>query len=421
VQRLIRVEGSVREVTGEAIRIRAPHVGQGQLVWLEPLRGQRLEGRVVSVHGCDAWVLPYATTEGLHAGARVVVHDQPPGVVCSDQLLGRVLDGRGRPMDGGPAVRGTRRAIDRPPPPPLARRPVQQPFWCGVRAVDGLLTWGEGQRIGLFAGAGLGKTRLLLQLARQARPDVVVCGLVGERSREAREFVAQLAPERKARTVVVIATADTPAVLRRDAAGVATTVAEWFCEKGARVLLMLDSLTRVARAQRELGLARGEAPTRQGYPPSVFAELPRLVERAGPGARGSITAVYTVLVAGDDLEDPVADEVRGLLDGHVLLDRALAERGHYPAIDVVGSVSRVMDALVSAGQLRAARRVRTLWAAVRQSEELIRLGAYSAGADPELDEAVAKRDALAGFLRQNDDEPAPSPEALRAALEQLAC
>jgi type III secretion protein N (ATPase) len=297
---------------------------------------------------------------------------------------------------------------------------VAEPLPFGLRALDGLLTAGRGQRLGLFAGAGVGKSMLLGQLARGARADLSVICLVGERGREVGEFLEEsLGADGLRRSVVVVATSDQPALVRLRAASVATAIAEWFAEQGGEVLLLLDSLTRFARAQREVGLAAGEPPTRQGYPASVFQALPRLLERAGNRARGGISAVYTVLVAGGDLDEPIADEARSLLDGHVVLDRRLAEQGRFPAIDPLASVSRVMPRVATAPHRAAAARVRALLAALEQGRELVRLGAYQAGSDPVLDRALERREQLEAFLRQPAGPPEPLQETL-AALEALA-
>jgi type III secretion protein N (ATPase) len=332
-----------------------------------------------------------------------------------------VLDGLGRPIDGRPPPAGlVPWRVDRPAPGPLERPPVRVPLPLGVRAIDALLTAGEGQRLGLFAGSGVGKSTLLGQIARGCAADVVVVGLVGERGREVRDFLdGALGAEGRARSVVVAATSDAPALVRRQAALVATALAEWFAEVGGkRVLLLLDSVTRFARAQREVGLAAGEPPARQGYPPSVFAELPRLLERAGQRPRGAITAIYTVLVAGGDLDEPIADEVRGILDGHVVLDRRLAERGHYPAIDILQSVSRVMPAVVTPAHGALARRARALLAAWERQRDAIALGAYAAGSDPEVDRALTAIGPLEEFLRQGPGEVEAAPDALRR-LERI--
>jgi type III secretion protein N (ATPase) len=313
-----------------------------------------------------------------------------------------VIDGLGRPLDGGDAPRGVAVAVDRDPPSALARRPVSAPIATGVRVIDGVTTLGEGQRVGLFAGSGVGKSTLLGAIARGTDADVVVVALVGERGREVGEFLEHsLGEEGRKKSVVVVATSDVAALERLRAAQVATAYAEYFRDEGAKVMLLVDSVTRFARAQREVGLAAGEPPARRGYPPSVFAMLPRLLERSGQGERGSITAIYTVLVEGGDMDEPIADEVRGVLDGHVVLDRALAARGRYPAVDVTGSLSRVMDAIVRAEHREAARKLRALVAAYEAKRDLVTLGAYAKGTDKELDEALAKLPRIEAFLRQD--------------------
>jgi type III secretion protein N (ATPase) len=300
----------------------------------------------------------------------------------------------------------------------LTRRRVNRPLPLGIRAIDGLLTVGEGQRLGVFAGSGVGKSTLMGQIARQTEADVNVIALCGERGREVAEFLdTTLGPEGRARSVVVCATSDAPSLVRLRSAFVATAIAEWFRAQGRRVLFMLDSLTRVARAQREVGLAAGEPPARQGYPPSVFALLPRLLERTGTDDRGSITALYTVLVAGGDMEEPIADEVRGILDGHVVLSRELASRGHFPAIDVLPSLSRLMSTVADAPHRAAAERLRGWLAAYERHRDLIVLGAYQRGSDPGTDAAIERLDATTAFLRQNLDEAAPFAETTRRLLD----
>ncbi len=311
--------------------------------------------------------------------------------------------------------------MDRPSPAPLARRRIERPLPLGVRAVDGLATVGEGQRIGLFAGSGVGKSTLLGHIARGTRAELSVICLVGERGREVREFVEDaLGPEGLARSVVVAATSDAPALVRLKAAHVATAVAEWFAERGRNVLFMLDSLTRYARAQREVGLAAGEAPARHGHPPSVFAALPRLLERTGCRARGSITALYTVLVAGGDLEEPIADEVRSLLDGHVVLDRRIAEQGRFPAIDPLASLSRCMPAIAGERHRAAAGRLRTLLAAHERHRDLIAVGAYRRGSDAETDAALDRLPAIEAFLAQDPREVEPLERTLARLAEVVS-
>ncbi|MDB4928587.1 MAG: Flagellum-specific synthase FliI, partial [Myxococcaceae bacterium] len=362
-------------------------------------------------------LLPLGHARGLGAGDRVRRTGAALTVACGGGLRGRVLDGLGEPIDGAGAVAGetTARGVDADPPDALTRRRVREVLPLGVRVIDGLLTVAAGQRVGLFAGSGVGKSALLGQVVRRASADVVVVALVGERGREVREFWEDHVGDAQRRAVLVVATSDEPALVRLRAAFTATTVAEHFRDAGARVLLVMDSLTRVARAQREVGLAAGEPGVRRGLPPSVFALLPRLLERAGPGAgAGTITALYTVLVEGGDLDEPIADEVRGLLDGHVVLDRAIAARGRYPAVDVLASASRVMDAVVDEGHRAAAQRVRALLAAYEQRRDLIALGAYRAGTEATTDEAVARLPALEAFLRQGRGEVAGWEETVAA-------
>jgi ATP synthase in type III secretion protein N len=307
--------------------------------------------------------------------------------------------------------------VDRSAPDPLLRQRIRRPLALGVRTIDALLTVGEGQRVGLFAGAGAGKSLLLGQIARTTDADVNVIVLVGERGREVAEFLEDaLGAEGRARSVVVCATSDVPSLVRLKSAFVATAIAEWFRDRGKRVLFMMDSLTRFARAQREVGLAAGEPPARHGFPPSVFALLPRLLERTGNARHGSITALYTVLVAGGDMDEPIADEVRGILDGHIVLSRALGERNHWPAIDVLASLSRVMEFVASAEHRQAAARVRELLATYEQKRDLILLGAYKSGSDPRIDRAMAKNEAITAFLRQGLHEIAPFEETRKRLL-----
>jgi type III secretion protein N (ATPase) len=375
---------------------------------------------VVGLREDRAVLLPLGDPAGVGLDGEVLPTGRPLAVRAGEALLGRVLDGLGRPLDGAPLPAGLDEwPVDRPAPNPLSRPRVAAPLALGVRAIDGLLTVGEGQRVGIFAGAGVGKSTLLGQIARSTRAELSVIALVGERGREVRDFLEEaLGPAGLARSVVVVATSDAPALVRLKAAHVATAIAEWFAERGRRVLFMLDSLTRYARAQREVGLAAGEPPARHGYPPSVFAALPRLLERTGNRERGGITALYTVLVAGSDLDEPIADEVRGILDGHVVLDRRLAAGGRYPAIDVLASLSRVMPQVASPAHRAAADRVRALLAAYERHRDLIALGAYAPGADPDTDAAIERLPAIEAFLRQRAEE-AEDPERTVARLAEL--
>ena len=395
-----RPTGKVLGVTGLALRLQLPGVRVGDVVTVHR-RGAPLSCEVVGFAEEEALAMPLGVVGGVGPDDPVETTGGPLVVRASRALLGRVVDGLGRPLEGDPLTGGVVVPVDRDPPNPLQRRPISEPLATGVRVIDGLLTLGEGQRIGLFAGSGVGKSTLLGAIARGASADAVVVALVGERGREVAEFLAHsLGDEGRARSVVVAATSDAPALERLRAAQVATAYAESFRDDGARVLLLVDSVTRFARAQREIGLAAGEPPARRGYPPSVFAMLPRLLERSGQGDRGSITAIYTVLVEGGDMDEPIADEVRGILDGHVVLDRAVAARGRYPAVDVTGSLSRVMDRVVSREHAAAARRLRSLMAAYEAKRDLVAMGAYAKGSDRELDEALLRLPRIEAFLTQ---------------------
>ncbi|HEX9306741.1 MAG TPA: FliI/YscN family ATPase [Anaeromyxobacter sp.] len=417
----LRPRGRVTRIAGLAIEAALGGVRMGELVEIRTPGRPSLGAEVVGVREERVVLMPLGELGGVGLDGEVVATGAPLTIRAGEALRGRILDGLGRPIDGRPLPAGLEEwAVARPPPPPLARRRIAAPLALGVRAVDALATVGEGQRLGVFAGPGVGKSTLLGQIARNTRAELSVICLVGERGREVREFVEDaLGPGGLERSVVVVATSDEPALVRREAAHVATAIAEWFAERGASVLFMLDSLTRYARAQREVGLAAGEPPARHGYPPSVFAALPRLLERTGSRAVGAITALYTVLVAGGDLEEPVADEVRGILDGHVVLDRRLAERGRFPAVDVLASLSRAMPAVASAGHRGHAARLRALLAAHERNRELLAVGAYRSGTDPDTDLAIERMDAIERFLRQPPSERAEYDVTL-ASLAELA-
>lgn len=412
--------GQVIELVGLTVRARCPGVAVGEVVEIARTgwAGEgRLRAEVVGFADDAVVLLPYGELHGIGAGAAVIATGAPLTFPCGPAVLGRVLDALGQPLDGA-AIDAPPWSIDRPAPAPLTRPAITAPLVTGVRAIDGLCTLGLGQRVGLFAAAGVGKSTLLAQIANAAAADVIVLALVGERGRELGDWLERLGPAR-ARTVVVAASADAPSLCRVRAASTATAVAEYFRDQGQRVLLLVDSLTRVARAQREVGLSAGEPPARHGYPPSVFALLPRLCERAGTAARGSITAVYTVLVAGADLDEPIADEVRGILDGHLILDRRLAGRGQFPPIDVVASVSRMFTRLAEPAHQQAAAAVRRSLAIYDEHRDLLAVGAYKAGGDPALDGAVTRQPAIEGFLRQADGAAVPWAETV-AALAALA-
>ena len=419
-----RVAGKVTELTGLVLRATAPGARAGELVIIERSGAGPLRAEVVGFRGDEVVLLPLGDASGVGPDSVVRPTGRPFAIRVGPSLLGRVLDGLGEPIDGrgplGPPESLETWSVERAAPDPLSRRRVTAPLALGVRALDACLTVGEGQRIGLFSGPGLGKSTLLGQIARRSEAEVNVIALVGERGREVRDFVeGELGDEGLARSVVVAATSDAPPLLRLKSALVATAIAESFRERGKRVLLLLDSLTRVARAQREVGLAAGEPPARQGFPPSVFAMLPRLLERTGNSARGSITAIYAVLTqqGGDDSDDPIADEVRAILDGHVWLSREMAARAHWPAIDVVRSLSRVMDEIVDEPHRTAAARLREVIATYERQRDLILMGAYRRGSDENTDYALDMIDEAYGFLRQARDERQPFSDTRRQLLE----
>jgi len=390
--------GKVRAVVGLSLRASLPGARIGDVVHIRR-KGEPLLGEIVGFEGDETIILPLGDVAGVGPDDAVESTGSPLEVRASEGLLGRVVDGLGRPLDGQAAITGALVPVDRTPPAALGRRPVAEPLATGIRVIDGLLTLGQGQRIGLFAGSGVGKSTLLGAIARGTAADVVVVALVGERGREVGEFLERsLGPEGRKKSVVVVATSDAPALERF---------------RGRSVMLLVDSVTRFARAQREVGLSAGEPPARRGYPPSVFALLPRLLERSGQGERGSITAIYTVLVEGGDMDEPIADEVRGIVDGHVVLDRAIAARGRYPAVDVTASLSRVMNAIVGAHHLEAARAIRDMVALFESKRDLVLLGAYAKGTDRELDRAIERMPRIEAFLRQNAEEIAPFAESVQ--------
>ncbi len=405
----VRRMGRVAAVTGLVIESEGPNVGLGELCLLSSERdGFEVMAEVVGFRGERVLLMPLGETAGLHAGCPVTACDRPPLPVPGPALLGRVLDALGRPFDAFGPVPLHRTTGTPKPPHPLRRQRIHNSMPTGVRALDVFTPVGRGQRLGLFAGSGVGKSTLLGMIARSADADVVVIALVGERGREVREFLEKdLGPEGLARSVVVVATSDTPAPLRLRAATTATAIAEGYRDAGQNVLLLMDSVTRFAMAQREIGLAIGEPPATRGYTPSVFAMLPRLLERAGAGESGAITALYTVLVEGDDMNEPVADTVRGILDGHLVLSRALAHANHYPAIDILESVSRLTRDICTPQEVELAARAREHLALYKRNEDLITVGAYQKGASPALDRAVALHDGLKAFLRQSVDEYTP--------------
>jgi ATP synthase in type III secretion protein N len=418
------VSGTVDEVVGLVIRASVPGVALGEIVRIDRRDREPLAAEVVGFRGEQAVLLPLGEVWGIAPACSVWRTGAALAIRCGEDLLGRVLDGIGAPLDDGPPLAGESWPVDRPAPAALSRPPISVPLPTGVRALDTMLTIGRGQRVGLFAAAGVGKSTLLGQIARGAAADVIVLCLAGERGRELAEILDGELAQARQRTVVVCATSDAPPLVRLRAIHTATAIAEWFRDRcGASVLLLCDSLTRIARAQREVALSAGEPPARHGYPPSVFALLPRLIERAGATPRGAITAIYTVLVAGNDLDEPIADEVRGLVDGHIILDRRLAQRGQFPPIDVVASASRAMTRLVDAAHAAAAAGVRARLAIYEEHRDLITLGAYQAGRDRRLDDAVLAYPAIEQLLRQPRDHVADWDQSTSAlqALAARAC
>lgn len=414
------IRGKVTELTGIVVKAVVPGVRVGELCLIEPFhRGAPIKAEVVGFRDREVLLMPLGDLEGIGLGNAVIPTGGSLTVRVGHQLLGRILDGMGDPLDSdtkGPLEYETEYSVTARPPDALHRRRVTKPLSVGVRSIDGLLTVGEGQRIGFFAAAGVGKSTLIGMIARNAEADVNVICLVGERGREVRDFIERdLGEEGLRRSVVIVSTSDQPSLVRMKAAYVATAIAEYYRDQGMKVLFMMDSVTRFARALREVGLAAGEPPARQGYTPSVFSTLPKLLERTGNSDKGSITAFYTVLVAGDDMNEPVADEVRSILDGHIVLSRDLAARSHYPAIDISESVSRVMDDIIDDEHRDSARKMREVISNYEKERDLILIGAYEEGSDPRVDYAIEKIEAVNEFLKQDVTDNIP----LQETIEQL--
>ena len=416
---VVRRIGRVARVVGQIIESHGPNLALGEICNIRTHSGDEpIQAEVVGFRDHLIQLMPLGTMPRLRPGSEVVAADSASAVPIGKGLCGRVLDGLGRPMDGrGPLPASHHRSLRGTPPDPLKRNRISEPFSTGVRAVDLFTPVGRGQRMGIFAGSGVGKSTMLGMMARNAASDVNVIALIGERGRELRDFVERdLGTEGLARSVIVCATSDQPAPLRLRAALLATAIAEDFRDAGREVLFMMDSVTRFAMAQREIGLAVGEPPSSRGYTPSVFAMLPQLLERTGASERGSITAFYSVLVEGDDMNEPITDAVRGILDGHLVLSRALATANHFPAIDVLESISRLVRELSSADELACVSQARDLLALYRKNEDLITLGTYVSGTNPRLDRAIKLHEPLMQLLRQRVDDSAPRD----ASMQQLA-
>lgn len=419
--RPLSVKGKVVQVIGTIIKAVVPGAKIGELCTLSnPWEDWELQAEVVGFSKNAALLTPLGEMLGISSSTEVIPSGRVHMVPVGYNLLGRILNGLGAAADvseKGPLEPEGYYPVYAPPPNALTRQMISEPLPLGLRSLDGLLTCGEGQRMGIFAAAGVGKSTLLGQIVRNTKAEITVLALIGERGREVREFIERdLGEEGVKKSVLVVSTSDRSAMERLKAAYVATAVAEYFRDQGHKVLLLMDSITRFARAQREIGLAAGEPPTRRGFPPSVFATLPRLMERAGKSERGSITALYTVLVEGDDMTEPVADETRSILDGHIILSRKLAAANHYPAIDVLESVSRVMTSIVSEEHKKAAARMRELMAKYQDVELLLRIGEYKKGGDPDTDEAIDKIGAINRFLKQGLHEKCSFQETVKQLI-----
>ncbi len=413
--------GKVVKIVGLTIESVGPNAKLSDLcrIIIDKNKDISIMAEVVGFRDKRLLLMPYESVEGLGVGCIVENTGHPLSVCVGNEMLGHTLDGMGRPTDVEELVLREEYPVDAAPPDPMAREIIDEVLPLGVKAVDGLITVGKGQRIGIFAGSGVGKSTLLGMFARNTRADINVIALIGERGREVREFIERdMGEEGMRRSVVVVATSDRPALLRRNAAKTATAIAEYFRDQGKDVLLMMDSLTRFSMAQREIGLASGEPPVTRGYPPSVYSEMPKLLERAGNSDKGSITGLYTVLVDGDDFNEPITDTARSILDGHIMLDRKLAHRNHYPAIDVLQSISRVMSSIAQKGHKEAAGKLKNVLATYQEAEDLINIGAYKNGSNKNIDYAIEKIDEVNGFLLQETHDKFTFEEILDM-MEQI--
>ncbi|RSD28024.1 flagellar protein export ATPase FliI [Mesobacillus subterraneus] len=413
--------GRVKRVVGLMIESQGPESSIGDVCFIHvgTKKKRKIQAEVVGFKDENVILMPYTSLHDISPGSLVETTMKPLEIKAGPGLIGKVVDSLGVPLDKSSLPKGLASVpTEQDPPNPLSRPPISEPIEVGVRMIDSLLTVGNGQRVGIFAGSGVGKSTLLGMIARNTTADLNVIGLIGERGREVREFIERdLGPEGLKRSIVVVATSDQPALMRIKGAYTATAIAEYFRDKGLNVMLMMDSVTRVAMAQREVGLAVGEPPTTKGYTPSVFAILSRLLERTGTNEFGSITGFYTVLVDGDDMNEPIADTVRGILDGHFVLDRALANKGQYPAVNVLKSISRIMNNIVSEDQVKAAERLRELLSTYMNSEDLINIGAYKKGSSAEIDEAIMRYPQILNFLKQGTSEKVSMNQSVQELLQ----
>jgi len=417
---LLKYTGKVSKLVGLTIESQGPAVEIGEVCYIYPLKGREpIRSEVVGFRDEVVILMPLGEMNGIGPGSEVIAAGHSLQVDVGEHILGRVLDGLGNPIDGKGVITSKKKyTVDNAPPNPLLRNKITEVLPLGIKAIDGLLTCGKGQRMGIFAGSGVGKSTLMGMIAKNTKADVNVIALIGERGREVREFIENdLKKEGLERSILVVATSDKPALVRTKAAYIATAIAEHFRDMGKDVMLMMDSLTRFSMAQREVGLAVGEPPVTRGYTPSVFAILPKLLERAGNSDKGSITALYTVLVDGDDMNEPITDAVRGILDGHIFLSRKLASQGHYPAIDILNSISRVMPNIVSDSQVNSSRIFREYLSIYREAEDLINIGAYTKGSNRRIDLAIEKIDSFNNLLRQDVDEKLDFEDTLKILEE----
>ncbi|NLH00550.1 MAG: flagellar protein export ATPase FliI [Clostridiales bacterium] len=415
-------EGRISKIIGMTVEATGLSCSIGDICTIHIDRDStEVISEVVGIAENKIYLMPFQNTDGIGYGSSVTSNGRKLEINMCDEIVGRTIDPLGIPIDGGPPLPpGEMISINGNPENPMSRPPISEVIELGVKAIDGLLTIGKGQRIGIFAGSGVGKSTLMGMIARNVRADVNVIALVGERGREVVEFIQRdLGPEGIKRSVVVVATSDQPALMRLKCAQTATAVAEYFQKQGKDVLLMMDSLTRFAMAQREIGLATGEVPVARGYTPSIYSALPKLLERSGNFKKGSITGIYTVLVEGDDTNEPIADTVRGIIDGHIILSRKIAAKNHYPAIDVLNSVSRLMTGIADPEHKEAANRLRNMLAVYKDNEDLISIGAYKSGSNPELDNALAHMKRINNFLMQKVDEPCTFEETVALLKEAV--